>query len=106
MASIVANLPITNGRLSFAVSQSNDQWQLVIGNYHIKPCASRCSRPNLLHKRELMPKGSVGVRRMCSDVGRSGPTVGLPAGSSNLLAPDVRVGDSLTDNHQDARGLG
>jgi hypothetical protein len=72
---ILFKLPITSCHWPF-------QTQLVIGIWLLatttsKPCATKCTGHNLLHKRELVPKGSARVVLMCSVVGLPEPAVGL-----------------------------
>src|SRR5688572_10144430 len=46
---------------------------LAADDCNIKGYATGCSAANILQQRELTPKGSMTLLRMCSDVGRRGP---------------------------------
>ena len=89
------------------VATGHFQTQLAVGNWlfattHIKPCATECTVSNLLHKRELVAKGSTQSPLRCSVVGLPEPAVGLPAQSKYHVGP---VGFIKLDRSLDIRAL-
>src|SRR5687768_14270971 len=62
-----------------------------LGTCNINRCAIMSNGHNTLIQRELATKGSVGGARMCSDVGRPDPAVGLiAAGGRRRPRPATR----------------
>src|SRR5688500_12833776 len=74
-------LPCGISKLKVAVGN----WLFATGS--IKPCATGRTAHNLLHKRELVAKGSLESATMCSDVGRYEPAVGLPSQPEDHVGP-------------------